>query len=354
MRSSDTWPDRHWLPALLLVLSLAACERPAAVESRQLVALGTMVTLGYYGVGAAEADAATRELEALYRARGRDWYPWADGELRRINAALAAGQPVAVRRPLRELLQRAARIEAASGGLFNPTLGALTELWGFHEPLAGDWQPPPPEAVRQLLAAAPGSAQLSWQGDVLASRSTAVQLDPGGIAKGALLEESAAILGAAGIDNAIIDLGGDLKVLGRAGRRAARIGIRDPAGDRPLGWLEAAPGEAVMTSGNYERWFEHDGHRYHHVLDPRSGYPAAHSASVTVVHRDAVLADAAATALLVAGPEGFEKTAAALGIELALLVTTGGDLRLTSAMRSRVHWPDRARVGGDSGTSVSQ
>lgn len=329
---------RTWLLAVLACL--AACQ-PDAPEERRLVALGTVVTLTYFDADARLADAATAELEALYHERGRDWYPWADGELAGINAALAAGEAVAVSPALAALLRRAAEIEAASGGRFNAGIGGLTELWGFHRDAGDGWRPPAESDIERFVAAAPSLADLEWQGDRVASASRLLALDPGGIAKGALLSESAARLAGLGIDDAIIDLGGDLLVTGRAGPRPARIGIRRPDADGALGWLEVQPGEAVMTSGNYERWFEWRGRRYHHVLDPRSGRPAAGVASVTVVDEDPLLADAAATALLVAGAAEFDATCAALGIDRALLVTTGGDLRLTAALAGRVHWLDR-------------
>ena len=94
-----------------------------------------------------------------------------------------------------------------------------------------------------------------------------------------------------------------------------------------------------MTSGDYERFFEHDGKRYQHVLDPRTGYPVEHTVSASVVHGDPVLADAAATALLVAGAAEFEELCLSLGLDTALIVTTSGDLRLTRAMEKRFNWP---------------
>ena len=165
-------------------------------------------------------------------------------------------------------------------------------------------------------------------------------LDLGGIAKGAILEQFVGILSAAGVLNAIIDIGGDLTVMGHMKGRTARIGVRAPRSEDVLGWIEVLDGETVMTSGDYERFFEHDGIRYQHVLDPRSGYPVQETISASVVHRDPVLADAAATALLVAGPGEFEQLCELLGLEEALIVSASGDLRLTPAMEKRLNWPN--------------
>ena len=103
-----------------------------------------------------------------------------------------------------------------------------------------------------------------------------------------------------GVEDAIINIGGDLTVLGDVHGREARIAIQSPVDGKPTAWLDVADGETVVTSGDYERYFEFEGRRYQHIIDPRSGYPVHHTASVTVIHTDPILADAAATALVVA------------------------------------------------------
>jgi thiamine biosynthesis lipoprotein len=334
-----------WVLAAALLAAAAACSRPGGDFHQQLHALGTQVTLRFYGTDARSAGDAGAALERLYRQLGTDWYPWAapqaGGELTRINDAIARGETAAVSPRLAALLKRATALERRSGGRFNVALGAFTALWGFDRPFQNDWRPPSHDAVQALLASEPGGGQLHWDGLLLASDNRELVLDPGGIAKGALLALSIEILERHGIDNAIVDLGGDLSVIGTVNGRAARIGIRDPAGGPPPGHIEVASGESVLTSGNYERYFRHDGRRYAHIIDPRSGYPARGTASVTVVHEDPVLADAAATALLVAGAGEFDRTCQALGIEQALLIDASGDLRLTPEMRKRVHWQAR-------------
>lgn len=329
-------------PIIVVLVLLGACAPADNNHNVQIQALGTLVTLRYYDTDAATAEAATDALERLYRDYGRDWYPWYEpagrSELARINRALAKGESAMASEELVSLLKRATDLEARSGGLFNVALGALTELWGFHEPLQQDWQPPPDAAIETILASRPGTGQLHWDGSRLTSSNRDIVIDPGGIAKGALLGMSVRVLREHGIENAIVDLGGDMTVLGQVHGRAARIGIRDPDGGAPIGRIEAVDGETVVTSGNYERFFEADGQRYAHVLDPRTGYPARNTASVTVIDTDPILADAAATALLVAGNAAFAEACERLGIDHALLISDRGDLRLTPQMRDRVHW----------------
>ena len=163
-------------------------------------------------------------------------------------------------------------------------------------------------------------------------------IDLGGIAKGAILEDSVQILRELGVNHAIVNIGGDLTVLGDVNGRPANIGIRSPVAEKPLASLDVTGGETVVTSGNYERYVEIGGQRYNHILDPQSGYPVEHTVAVTVVHDDAMLADAAATALMVGGAEAFDALTQALDIDFALLIDASGDLRLTRSMDERLHW----------------
>lgn len=334
----------------LLVLSLLqclGCESETRDFSHQFYAFGTLVTIDFFGATSGSNDTAIAAVESRMRDIDLNWYPWrsrpgqALGELERINAAIAAGQSIEVSPVLAELLRRAALLEQASGGRFNPAIGHLTELWGFNDVASPRTSPPDERDIQKWLSASVSTGSLEWDGDRLRSKSADVMLDLGAIAKGSILEQFVKILRDAGIENAIIDVGGDLTVIGRVRDRPARIGIRSPRSDDVRAWLEVNDGETVVTSGDYERFFEYGGRRYQHVLDPSSGYPVQHAISATVVHRDSVLADAAATALLVAGPGEFDELCAALGLNEALIIDQAGDLRLTRDMQKRLHWITR-------------
>jgi len=356
MRSRKNFTERQpsrpaaWLLPLLAAVLFAGCGGRQDFE-QQSYAFGTLVTIHVYDARRDEYAAALEELHAAFRRLDRDWYPWPKpdggepGELRRINTALAAGRTVDVSPDLADLIRRSVELEQRTGGRFNPAIGRLTELWGFNDLLQPDWRPPSPAAVAALVDAGLSGEQLYWQDESLGSRSTAVMLDLGGIAKGALLAVSGRILRSHGIANAVVDIGGDLVVLGDIHGRAARIGIRSPREPGVVGWIDAAPGEAVVSSGDYERYFEFEGRRYAHILDPATGYPVDRTAAVTVVHDDPTLADAAATALVVAGIDEFDQTCERLGIKFALLVDSSGELRLTAALAKRVNWTAKQGLG---------
>ena len=261
------------------------------------------------------------------------------GELQAMNESLAEMRlPIDVSPRLATVIRRAAQIEILSVGRFNAGLGNLTELWGLHDVTNPPAALPDPSEIEARIKGGVGAKLLDWDGDRIVSGRTFLMIDLGGIAKGAILEDSVQILQELGVDHAIVNIGGDLIVLGNVNGRPASIGIRSPIAEKPLASLDVAGGETVVTSGNYERYIEIDGQRYNHILDPQSGYPVEHTASVTVVHDDAMLADAAATALMVGGAEEFDALTEAMNIDFALLIDASGDLRLTRSMDERLHW----------------
>lgn len=329
-----------WLSGVVALAVLAAACETARDHNARFLQFGTVVTVNAYGVSGDTFDTAMADLERHFAALGRDWYPWADGELRRVNAALAAGQEIDVSKALQSVIRRAAEFETQSGGRFNAGLGRVTELWGFHQLPEVPASRPARADIAAIISDGPGAATLTWRGSTLVSGQGQTMLDLGGIAKGAIVSEGLRRLESHGISNAIINLGGDLAVNGGVHGRDARIGIRSPLGDAPVAGLEVRSGESVFTSGTYERFVVIDGVRYPHILDPQSGEPVTRTASVTVVHDDPVVADAAATALLVAGIDDFATLAEALGLEFALIIDASGDTGLTPGMRERLHWMD--------------
>lgn len=333
---------------LLLIALLPACYQPKQDFRQQWFIFGTQVTVELFATNRARAHAAFDHLDQLFRECNEDWYPWATlngparGELARINRAIANGEAIVASTETAAIIRRASEIERLSNGLFNPALGALSELWGFAD-MGRPWDgPPSPEAIAAILGTAPSTAAIQWQDDALVSANPGIVLDLGGIAKGAILQRTRVLLKSLGIRNAIIDLGGDLVVLGKKRGDPVKVGIRGPLNDARLlgvlGGTELASGEAAVTSGDYERFFTRDGERYQHILDPRDGQPVRHTALVTVISEDPLLADAAATALLVGGPEQFDALVMALGIEAALLISDKGERIMTPAMQRRIRW----------------
>lgn len=196
------------------------------------------------------------------------------------------------------LIKTALEVGDESGGAFDITVFPLVNLWGFF----GDSPAVPDrEKIDELLNAV-DYRHLSIKAGTLVKDDARVKIDLGGIAKGYAIREAVAVLKKAGITSALIDAGGEIYALGTNKGKPWKIGIRDPRGEGTVGVLELTDC-TVATSGDYERYFEKDGKRYHHILDPKTGYSAEGITSVTVVTDDPAVADAWSTALFVLGKE---------------------------------------------------
>jgi len=328
-----------WLSLLFAtLLLLGACGGNRSDRTLEFSALGTDVTLTMFAVTADDASQASRALQEYFARVSLDWYPWLPGELQSINTAIELQQSVTVSSRLAQVIKRAAEIERLTDNRFNAGIGRVAELWGLHEIGKDPFAEPAINDIAAALAQAIGVTNIRWIDDQIVGAPPGLMLDLGGIAKGAILEDSARILQDLGVANAIIDIGGDLTVIGDAKGRPANVGIRSPFEDDIIASASIAAGETIVTSGDHERFFEIGGKRYSHILNPRSGYPVEPTSAVTVIHADAMLADAAATALMVGGADEFDQLTTAMGLEFALLIDASGELVLTEPMDLRLNW----------------
>jgi len=319
-----------------LLLGAASCDLGNGIHQAEFFVFGTQVDVSIRGVDADTASEAFAQLLQDFQAMHRDWHAWEPGLLHDINEAFASGLPARANPAIVAMVEASQRLEPLSGGRFNPAIGALIELWGFHTsdfPITGP--PPSPLAIDALVAQRPSSSDIRIDGLILTSGNTSVQLDFGGIAKGYAIDLACQRLRAFGIEHAIVNAGGDLRAIGDHGDRPWRVAIRDPRGG-VVGSLETRGDEAVFTSGNYERFREDEQQRYPHILDPRTGWPVVALSSVTVIAGDGLLADAAATALIVAGPAEWSEVARSMDLTEVLVVDADGRVYQTPAMAERV------------------
>jgi thiamine biosynthesis lipoprotein len=329
---------RHNALAILGAASLAACAPAERFHTERLLAMATWVDIVVEAPDPAVRGRLMHDIDDLLHAFERDAYAWSDGELARLNRGLERGETVRVTPTLAELLRAAQRYSEQSDGAFEPAVGSLVELWGFHSDAAAPSAPPDPAAIATWLGRDISIRNLAIDagGAVTLVRGEPPKLDLGGIGKGAAVDRIIAVLRAAGVDNALVNAGGSVRVLGSREGRRWRIGIQAPRAAGVLGLIELESGEAANTSGDYERFYEHAGQRMHHIIDPRTGYPVAHTQAVTVIATDGTLADAASTALFVAGPEKWRAMAQALGVTAVLRIDASGAVEMTASMRDRL------------------
>lgn len=324
---------RRWLALSLGALAAARFGTATAGPVQRRVLFGSPVDLVLpEGTPAAVGAQVWQQLATI----NTQWNAWKPGALHRLNQAFRAGEAAPVSVALRHLIERAAVLEQASLGLFNPGIGGLVGAWGFHADALQDGTAPPPAAMQHWMRAAPSLSQIEFRGHLARSHNRLLQLDFGAYAKGAAIDATFDALQRQGVSHALLNLGGNLATLGQPGGRPWKVGVRDPNGPGLLVTLTTRGREAVVTSGSYERWRLADGERVTHILDPQAGRPAPGLVSVTVVHPSAALADAAATALLVAGPVRWPVVARRMGVQQVLVVDAHGRWQASDALAPRL------------------
>lgn len=327
------------LGCLLIILGILGCEQQKdPVYHDQFFAFGTLIDVSLYGVEQPLAETVCRQIEEDFIDMHASWHAWQPGPLSSLNSHLSVLEAGTIEPSILPLLMEAHRLSRLSAGLFNPVMGNLIALWGFHDNALPVGTLPDKAAINEWLAQSPSSNDINIDGTLLSSRNPSVAYDLGGFAKGYAIDHAIDRLRAAGIYNAIVNAGGDLRAIGQHGDRPWRIGIRNPRENGILASIEVTGDNSVFTSGDYERFFEVDGNRYHHIIDPRTGYPAMSTTSVTVIHSNAATADAAATALFVAGPDQWWSTARNMGIRYVMLIDTQGTIHMNPSMQSRIRF----------------
>ena len=326
---------------LCLLLGLTSCNQEQPVYNARFLAFGTLVDVSLIRISRPDAERAVAAIEQDFSSMDRAWHAWRPGPLGRVNRLLPTGEWFAAPPSVLPLVTLAQKYARESRDLFNPAIGRLIALWGFHKD-DPECRPPPPKAdIERLVRAHPRMSDIEVIGIMMRSDNPAVQLDFGAFAKGYGIDKAIEHLRELGVKNAIVNAGGDLRAIGSREGRPWRIAIRAPSGGSTLGFVEVTGDESVFTSGDYERNFIYRGEVYHHIIDPRTGYPARGFHSVTVIHGDGATADAAATALFVAGPDHWYEIARRMGIHYVLAVDDQGTLHMNPAMARRVQILER-------------
>jgi len=317
----------------IVLLALVACSNAPEDVHETRILMGTVVEFTIHGVARPQAqtaiDAAAAEMQRVedaFTTHGRR-----RNAVKAFNTA-PVNSPMSLPKEVDQILTLSLAIARASNDAFTPAIGGLSRLWGFSNPKPPA-SPPSPADIKQTL---PGvnSSQIDKEGKQWLRRHEQAQLDFGGIAKGYAIDRGIAVLREHGVNDAIINAGGDMRVIGRRGKRPWKIGIRHPReADGMIGWIPVNGDKSIVTSGDYERYFMLNGRRYHHILNPATGMPADQSMSATVVASRASMADGWSTALFVLGPNNGMALAEENEDIEAMWMDGDGNLHLSDGMQ---------------------
>jgi len=281
----------------------------------------------------AAIDDGFREADRLDRLMSV-WKP--DSDIVRLNAA-AGDHPVPVDRDVREVLRLGVQAGDWTNGKFDVTFGVLSGLWKFDAQNQDDQIPEATEVARRLPFIDYRQIEINEAAGTVFLRKKGMSAHLGGIGKGYAVDRVADILHRAGLQDFLIQFGGDLYVSGAHDGRPWTLGVRDPRGPENRIFASVALSDSTFsTSGDYERFFLSGGRRYHHILDPDLGEPARGSRSVTIVAKHGAVADALSTGVFVMGPTAGMALVERLPDVEAVIVTDRNEVLVSSGLKGRV------------------
>ncbi len=346
--------------ALACVLSgilLCGCGASGSVLCQSMdTAMGTVVAQTIFCPDEESGEEASDAIIELLNQLERQELSWRleTSEVFAVNGAAGSGDGFLLSKEMTLVINECLRLSEESEGAFDVTLGSVTRLWNIDSWAAGGvtegFVPPDRELLIKTLGDS-GSSKLRLEPEVRGDNGETVQarifltegmqLDLGAVGKGIALDLILDSLGSSEVNGAVVSVGGSVLTYGRKPNGAAwKVGIRDPLNpSENIGMLLLEGQWCVSTSGDYERYVEVDGVRYHHILDPATGMPADSGVrSVTILSKEGLLSDALSTACFVLGVEKGMALADRCGAE-ALFVTAEGETVMTEGMEE-YYWSE--------------
>lgn len=321
----------------VLGCSTMSPRTPSVVLQRTQMHMGTLVTITAV---ASDRDVGNRSIQAAFNEIRRleqllsTWR--SDSELSRVNIE-AGHQPVQVSSETWELVSRSLEIARVTHGGFNIALGPAIEAWSVTE----GQHIPDERALEQLKPLVDWtSLHLDKKAGTIYLPRKGMHLDVGGIGKGYAADRAVEVMKQAGVKGGVVALSGDIKAFGVLPERTGfPVGIRHPREEGTLIGIIDLQDEAISTAGDYERFFERDGIRYHHILDPQTLQPARGCQSVTVIAKEGTTADGLDTGIFVLGPEEGMALVERLPDVEAIIVDANGKMMVSSGLRDRLRTP---------------
>ena len=332
--------------AALASLLLVSCSAPPAppadpanqsrLVSREHVSMGAPVQISAYTTREADAVAAFDAAFAEFDRLDSLLSVWKEGsDVLRMNRS-AGERPVSVSADTLDVLRQAIQAGDWTNGKFDITFGALSDVWKFDHD-QDNRIPTPSEIAARLPLVDYRNVVIDEKARTAFIRTRGARVHLGGIGKGFAVDHVVAILRSRGLTDFMVQSGGDLYVAGRRGDRPWRLGIRDPRGpvDRTFAALELSD-STFSTSGDYERFFMQNGVRYHHLIDPDLGRPVKGTRGVTIVAKQATLADVLSTGVFVSGPEAGMALIEKLPDVEGVIVTDRNQVLVSSGLKDKL------------------
>lgn len=350
------------------VLFLSACGHPNASKNQAYV-FGTLVEVIITENNEQNAQQAMNLVLEEFDKLNDQFHAWnGTSELSLVNKFISknsgdTNKKIAISKQLAEIILQSQQISQQNDYIFDAGIGKLIELWGFQQDDFENNKVPTKQQIQQFLDTKPSIKNIIISQDnndknnyYLTSNNAEVALDFGGYLKGLALDNAAKILQQNNIKNALINIGGNVYALGNKFGNAWKIGIRHPRESGPIALLELNDNEALGTSGDYQRFFEENNIRYSHLLNPKTGYPANQTQSLTILTNQqtlnseinknlsiGLLSDVYSKPLFIAG-DNWISIAKKLNLKYVLRVNSNGEIEITEDFYKRIKFVDENKL----------
>jgi len=306
---------------------------------------GTIVDIKIYGESKKLASKASKEILSNFNKIHHMLHPWREGLVFEINEAIQNETPVFIKdEEVISLIRRGQEYEKQTNGYFNPAIGKLVGLWGFHSEVPRKAMPDS-RSISKLVEAKPAMGNIKIINNILSSNNKFVQVDMGGYAKGYALDQAKNILEQYNINNALINIGGNILALGTQGHKEWIVGIQDPRNPNLMASLPLQSGWSIGTSGDYQKYFSVNKKRYSHIINPHSGYPVSNTMSVTVLippgENSGEKSDVYSIPIFIEEISKKIEIANVLGVSHYLIVLENNEILISEELNKIVVWENK-------------
>ncbi len=344
---------KHFHPiafAFLTLVLLSGCQSQQLFQQRFLQ-FGTIIDITLVTNDQRKALKLFDEIETLLKKRHVEWHGWQDGTLNQFNQALITQsavhpqQGIKLPETLQLLIHDSKKYYALSNGLFNPAMGKLIEAWGFHQKSS-----PNLNLIEKIKQDIPGMHDLIIKDNHAITLNPNLQLDFGAIAKGLAIKQISQLIQQYQINNYIINAGGDIFARGQKQGKDWRIAIENPfpaddKSEKVIGKISTSESVSIFTSGNYRRFYvDKNNIKRHHIINPLTGEPSLNISAITLLHKDPVIADIAATTLMLTKITDLKKMANKLEIEDFLAISDQQEIYISESMMNKIEWSNKQHL----------
>lgn len=326
-----------FVPLLCLLIMSVSCQKKERLYKKSSLAMDTVVSITAVSRSPEEAEKAADAAFGEVRRLERLLSFWTDNsEIALINKN-AGKSPVKVSPETLEIIEKSIFISENTGGAFDPTIGPVIRLWDFR-----NRKKPGKEKLSKALGLVDyRMIRVDRKASKVFLGDDRMSFDTGGIAKGYAADRAVAVLRKMGVRAGLVAVAGDIRAFGKKPDGSPwRVGIRDPRAtgedDALMAYVDLDDA-AISTSGDYERYFIEDGVMYHHILNPKTGYPAGECVSVTVMAPEGVYTDGLSTGIFVLGPERGIRLLEGLGFD-GIIIDRDFRVHLTRNMKDKIQW----------------